>query len=234
MVSGSLYLKDINIVNDWKRRIKCREGGPSAALAMTLLPNLKSITLADLATNDEDMVEILDGIIRAYIKSSPGKVLVLAKLSKVSVGNDDVEYRDVSVIERFALLPSLRQIHGTKIDVGSFIWTFQSPNSGVTELVFKRSAISSSSFVILFSRLKALQKFKYEATDAGDYSDWWEPRLLIKKLRKHTNDSLEELDLTRHDRDDSYDFEYNGRDYMASLHGFNKLKHIRADFQMFF
>ena len=235
LISESSYLKRDDIVNDWKLRTKRGEGSPMAAMAMSLLPNLESIILADLAANDEDMVEILDGIIRAYVESSPGEVLALGKLSKVSLKNDEFELRDITMIGRFALLPSVRQIHGQGIDGLEFKWSFEGPNSGVTELVLERSAIPHSSFAVMFSRLKALQKFKYEANGVGYYDDSWAPQSLIKTLQKYTKNCLEELDLTLLNRDQTiFDFEDDGPDFMASLRGFKKLKHVRVDFQMFF
>ena len=238
LFSAMSYLEDQKDVDRWKESVEGADGGSCAALAISLLPNLESITLTDYADNEEQLSEMLDGIIKTSLESPPLRNLPLSKLSKVRISPLDEAWQEPALLGLFAQLPSMRQIYAEGIDAegidgGNELWKITPHVSRITELVFEQSVVSASIFLSLFSGLKALQKFKYEAVYRDHDLAYWKPRKMIGALLKHTKYSLEELDVTFCDRDVGF-VDFYGDDYMGSLTGFKNLKHIRVNCEMFF
>lgn len=241
LVSQSPYFLEHNTSSAWNTAIASGDGRTWAALAISLLPNLRSIILTGISTESLEMIEMLGSIARANLESPLAKPLALGKLSAVHLFGYDHWWQDFVLLKYFALLPSVRHIYRFKIDgvypasAHKETYEIESPPAGVTELVLEKSSISALSFAELFSGITALQKFKYEAIvpDPGLESNFFEPPAIVVLLLKHAMDSLIELDLTFYDRNMvAIDFEY--KQFMGSLCDFENLRHIRVDSALFF
>lgn len=240
LVSKSAYLKNEDTVNEWIKAIASGDGRACAALAISLLPNLRSITLANFDVGDHQMIQMLGGIARASTGAPLAKLPALSKLSTVRILSFGREWDNFVLLELFAVLPSVRHLYGMMTEgensvTTSGAWDFEPRNSGVTKMMFEMSSIAASSFAYLFSKLTAPQKFKYEAITPGIGLDFafWEPDVIVALLLKYAINSLIELDLTLFDRNTT-SLNSDCKEFVGYLRDFASLRHIRVDSVLFF
>jgi hypothetical protein len=240
LVSKSPYLKDEDTVDRWIKVIASGDGRACAALAISLLPNLRSITMANFSGQDDEMIEMLGGISRASIEAPPAKLPALSKLSGVRILNSSREWDNFVLLEFFAQLPSMRTLYGKNIEgefsaIRSCPRDFEPRHLGVTEIVLEQSSVAAASFAELFSESTALQKVKYEAItpETGLDFAFWEPDVIVALLLRYATDTLIELDLTLHDRQ-FRTIDFHHEEFMGSLRRFTSLKHVRVDSALFF
>jgi hypothetical protein len=228
------YLKGTDEFSEWYYKWLDDDGGFCIALALTMLPNVRALTITDYSgARGPVLAKMVEKIVRANVESVPASPAALSKLSQVRIlGTNDDFFEDFAMCALFTVLPSMRSISGTQILGEDFHWTFEAQLSEIKEVAFEDSAISASSFGEFLKGIKALQRFKYQRTDAYFDFSFWQPRDIIASLLGNTKDSLEELDLTFVNPWYS-DISLADSALMGSLRSFNNLKRIRVNVAMF-
>ncbi|KAL8724142.1 MAG: hypothetical protein Q9181_006964 [Wetmoreana brouardii] len=169
----------------------------AACLAVNLLPNLRSLTLdcfeADTLHNIVRSIALANGN-----PKSPNHQRALPQLRDFSLScMDDDEAIAMKFYGSFAMLPSIRSLHGYGIDGETFNWPsgFKPPSSRVTDISIYFSSISASSFEHLLSGIANLQTFTYR--DAGPIINGgpYQPVGIIDALRKYASHGLKTLDI---------------------------------------
>ena len=218
LLSDSVYLNgDLTCqwngytVNDCYEAIKHGCGLFSAALAITLLPNLRSMTFTRSSSLKSKISQMLISIIKMSLHPSSSQPIALNKLSEVHLdASRALGSQGISLLQLFALLTSMRRIHATKL-VGKFSkWTevdlcqvdgyldtylrnIEPQALEVTEIALHMCSISVSSFAEFLTGFKALKRFTYEATPRvmGSEIEYWNPVEITSILHKHASHSLE-------------------------------------------
>lgn len=193
-------------------------------LLMILLPNLRSILLTQWPWNIRVLQHVVSRAADANRNpNDPDHGKVLAQLQEVSVEAPS-EGENIGCYGPFAMLPSMRTLHGWHIDEGFHVsWpaNYPYPSSTVTVIDITKSSISASSFESLLCGIAGLKEFRYEYDDgSADY----EPAGIIDALRKHARHSLGKLDIRQRSR--SFRADVHEERVVGSLHMFSSLKEI--------
>ncbi|KAI4179745.1 MAG: hypothetical protein L6R41_007663 [Letrouitia leprolyta] len=204
-------------------------------LLLTLLPNLKSLTLSTWSQSEVILHDIIRRVAEANRDpASPIHGKALTNLQDVSMIHWDTEMGvDIESYLTFAMLPSMRSLYGTQI-VGEeeFSWPtgFPRRSSSVTTIEITMSAVSADCFKALFGGFTALKHFKYEygGSIIGDAP--YEPAGIIDALRLHACHSLESMDIQG--LEETYG-DYGEEEVAGLLHDFVTLKTIRLEHFLF-
>ena len=233
LIENCPYLANADEVARWREHLFRSPGSVCIALAVTLLPNLRSMALENCVEKDV-LIEMLVKIADANVKSPLLASTVLSKLSKlflqctVDCGRDDFQ-----MLSYFAVLPSIRSIHGCKIQ-DQYNASISGPEkSELKELILDDSAIDVRSLSNFLKGIKALKKFRYEAGAMAFRLVQWQPHRIVAILLENAQDSLQELDLDCKDVFYSR-CEVSYRTPMGSLRSFTKLKHVTVLVPMLF
>ena len=227
LIKNCPYLENANEVARWQENLLRDSGGVCTAMAVTLLPNLRSMTLKDCVVNDV-LIEMLVKIADANVKSSSLASNALSNLSKLFILQEDFK-----ILSYFAILPSIRSIYGFQIRDQYNIPSPRSEKSRLKELILDDCTIDVRSLSKFLKGVKALEKFRYEASAAAFTAFQWQPRKIVASLLENAQDSLEEVDLDYKDVFYSR-WEVAYRTPVGSLRAFTKLKHVTVLVPMLF
>ena len=212
--------------------------GVAAAFLISLFPNLQTLEFSDWSSNTANlriMVSKTSNAIKNTEEpmSTDGKcdnkiTHALGRLSHVSVANSvRVETgEDFETFEKFLGLPSMRSLHGRKIDGERYTWDNRI-SSGITRVDLEMSVVNSRNFRQLFKNATGLEHFKYQHYGYIGYA-YWELYKIVRSLINAYQHCLRLLDLTGHrfiERRISEDANH----YIGSLRKFRELKLIRVD-----
>ena len=214
--------------------------GVAIALLATMLPNLSSIVTQDWSHNAASFwlqecaqhaaVSILQPQPQTHVPTQ-----VMARLQEFSMHHTDTENgEDMNSYGAFAMLPSMRKLHGEYIDGGDFVWfrPLLAGSSNVTEIDFTYSAVSAADFESLLSHISALQKFIYHHVGATVAFAAYNLAEYLTALRKYAASSLQILDITG---DDNEDWREEDEEYQPtrSLKMFSLLERVRLEDKAF-
>ena len=148
----------------WRRTTGCRE--PMNCLLLTLLPNVRNITVWENDVSSRQLGDMIDTISRINNGASQQ---ILGKLSLVKLQEADIRWNTspewwTGVLEAFMSLPSLKVIRGRDIAPypGSGMRTYPNHFSNVTQFHFRSCALPEWYFAPLVRRTRALQVFSYD------------------------------------------------------------------------
>lgn len=229
------------------------------ALILTSFPNLQSIFTEGLRKLPESIEHMVVQIAKAHQvdKQQPHALSQLTSLHQAGKALGSGVSPSIGLYLPFTGLPSIRSVfgdntHGPTWDVfGKFQGISKRFKSGITNVNFTQSRISSLEFEELLCRIDALQDFKYE--DSGGQLGSLQPGKIVKSLLTHAGHSLCVLDLTGKDRynvwsdsdDDHWEEPDDSDDYrddetslpldffMGSLRHFRLLRTVKVDSAMF-
>lgn len=202
------------------------------ALALTLLPNIRSIEFQV----SHALVENFQGTILAVTENagSSTKCAPLSSLHTVSIDSSvDEEPEDsvkIDAINAFSKLPSVRVINADRVSANSqALESFAASHFGpsnVTNLNFSRSNISAKRLMLLLENY-TLQSFTYWPSQDRDYQPLtYEPFLIVKALAACSHNSLRELRI----RSGSAIF----HEYLGTLQHFTALEYLETDVDLIF
>ena len=232
-------MEDPEETKEWYNQLEVEDAGEVCiALAVTLFPNLRTITITDGAEVPLKR-EIIKRIAKANMRSPPVVSVALSKLSEVVIAKRIRE--TFNEFANYSGLPSMRRLHGIETMEDNFTWNSDPPTSEISELTFEASAIDVSCIreFLRGIKIQALRKFKYEASGLAVSYFPWEPHKIVACLLEKAKDSLEELELTPSPSHELevydmiiHDMNYPGTvastTFMGSLRAFKNLKHIRV------
>ena len=133
---------------------------------------------------------------------------------------------DFETFEHFLGLPSMRSLHGRKIDGERYTWDNRI-SSGVIRVDLEMSVVDSRNFRQLFKNVTGLEHFKYQHYGNIGYA-CWEPYKIVRSLINAYQHCLRLLDLTGYrfiERRISEDANH----YIGSLRKSRELKLVRVD-----
>lgn len=258
----------------WKQEIDHLRKVPfdnALALLLTLLPNLQSIFSHGLRMFTDCTEHMVSQITKAH-EVDKEQTHALSRLVSLyqNYGPDSYgEIASMSFYLPFTGLPSIRSVSGDTVDgrkskntglprtrdgIGDAEDISKTFKSGITNISFTQSRISSSVFEEFLCRIGALQDFKYE-DDCG-WSGEFQPGKIVNSLLTYAGHSLRCLDLTGKDRNAvESDWVYRWREdpdnlresvgseddeaplcydfFIGSLRHFQVLKIVKVDNAMF-
>ncbi|CAF9936280.1 MAG: hypothetical protein ALECFALPRED_006752 [Alectoria fallacina] len=221
-------------VDKWVERIRHGDTNAVACLFLTLLPNIKKLSISDYS--DQGYADLIYEVSKA--NQSPHRMipgpLPLNNLHTIII-NDTKSMPQpggkLGIYEACMTLPSLRKLVGKHINCGFDRWPSgeESPlESNVTDIIFYESAINTESFARLFTKSKSLRHLAYGVARLpriqGDYTAMG----LKKCLEQHTAHTLTCLDL---DFSPYASHEYSP--FIGSLRQLQRLEHLRIRGNMF-
>ncbi len=189
----------------------------SLALLLTLLPNLQSILINVAYLKFSRTRYIFTQVAKAYeadeeVQHALSQLVSLDQTFGRSCYGD---HTPLSCYLPFRVLPLLRSISGRNVDgLFSTYTSVQSMrdgfgvaegmprtlDSGITNIKFTKSRISSLDFENFLYRVSGLQDFEYEhAGGRPGLSQPWGSRKIVDILLAHAGHSLRRLDLTSQD-----------------------------------
>lgn len=230
-VTSCPYLDD-DESDAWTEKILLGDRGPACAILITLLPNLRSMTITDHLTIETPLGFMVKQIADASSWGDRISPQSLGKLSEVETGGSDFEVM-LGIYAPWVALPSMRSLRGYMVDGDSFRWPYPPQISGVTSIQYCYSTISARGFTELFKGIKALETVEYEGGGSTDYDDsGWEPTGIVAGLLLYAKGTLQKLDLTY---SKSEDYPDNVQKYfLVSLDAFEVLEWVRLDVELLF
>ncbi|CAD6574337.1 MAG: hypothetical protein ASARMPREDX12_006557 [Alectoria sarmentosa] len=221
-------------VGRWVERVRRGDTNAVACLFLTLLPNIKKLTISDYS--DQGYADLIYEVSKA--NQSPHRMipgpLPLNNLHTIII-NDTKSMPQpggkIGIYEACMTLPSLRKLVGKHINCGFDRWPSGEDfalESNVTDIIFYHSAINAESFTRLFMKAKSLQHLTYEVARLlgiqGDYTAMG----LKKCLEQYTAHTLTSLDLNF-----SPYASHECSPFIGSLRQFQVLEHLRIRANMF-
>ena len=229
------------VAPDWKegfKEILLEPGNDHMAvcLLLTLLPNLKHVHLEKWDNCSDTLRHIVGHIAEANRDAaSPNHGKALTRLVECSMNYGDRHMGErVDGYGVFAMLPSIRTLHGRQICGQKTCWpTELGPRSStVTEIEFTYSAIDVESFHGLLEGIDCLKKFTYSFGGRIVGHAEYRPIAIIDALRKTASQSLEMLDIDGIPKT-SGDYTEGDDRSIGSLHMFTALKRVRLEDTLF-
>ena len=220
----------------WKKDISVGDTETAVGLAITMLPNLRRITLA----NSDEMPSPLFKIIRTIAEAHQQRPMAthpLQELRHVVMDRSDMEAAGwVTTFKSFAGLPSLEKLSAELIEGSPTTWNLD-PCSRLRSLEFSRASIDLPSLENFLSATSVLQNFTYLYQDNNEYSYQdelppveWEPRKLAKSLLRFSKHSLVSLHLSSEATHPDDPHPHDG--YIGPLLEFECLNTITLPFKM--
>lgn len=223
------YIQDVEI-GEWEERLRSGNTDAVLCLALTLLPNLKTLQLSHYnGQGFSDMIYKISKAINSPDCNISGS-LPLNKLDSVTVGVDrrlTQIHEKIGVFEACMMLPSLRCIRGRYIDSAFDRWPPEEASpcvSNVTEVIFDASDISPQAFINLLMRVKGLQRLRYTYYSPRGMSEEYSALNLKAVLEQYAARTLTHLDL-------GYNRYRIG--FIGSLRHLPCLQHLRVQADMF-
>ena len=235
-IQKSLYTEKPALeAQNWVDLIKKGNSDATAALLITLFPNVKTLCMLHRHTIPETiLVRTLERLTSAAAKKGPRALDAFRELSEVDIrGNDHlVGDADGKLIAVFMILPSMRVIKGYRLWLAGD-WSSEAATSSVKEISLERSQIHSESFISCLKRIETLQRFTYDLLCDPGSSILSEPRLIVKALRKYAWRTLVHLEITGEARSLSANLA-NGEPFIGTLRSFHVLESARLMSMMLF
>lgn len=220
---------------DWIDLITKGNSDATASLLVTLFPNVKTLSMLHRHTDPERLlVRTLERLTSAAAKDGPRALDAFRELSEVNIRA--VSYRgdaDGKLIAVFMILPSMRVIKGYRLRWSADDWSSEPVTSSVKEISLECSQIHSNPFISCLKRIETLQRFTYDLLCTRGSTILWEPRLIVKALRKYAWRTLVHLELTGEARSLSAD-PADGEPFIGTLRSFQVLESIRLMSMMLF
>ena len=236
-IHKSLYTKEPAVAaQDWIDRIKKGKSDATAALLLTLFPNVKSLLMFNRHPIKEEtlLVRTLERLTSAAAKTSPRAFSAFSELSEIHFDSPrDNDSESGKLIAVFMILPSMRVIKGHEVQWSAFDWPYGSATSSLKEISLVCSRVHSKPFINCLKRIGTLERFTYDLVRTRQSTMRWEPRLLVKALRKYASRSLVHLELTGEVNDSSSDLG-DGEPFIGTLRSFQVLENIRLMTMMLF
>lgn len=201
----------------WKRLIEKGSEEFIVVFLLTLLPNISSLMLT-LPVDHEDLFNTT----LECVALDP-KPRTLTMLTRVTIS---AETRQVPLhlIETFAALPSMRQIHADKIAPERHIWNPKFKESMVTTLRLRQCSIGPETLSEFLFAFGSLVEFEYshakETSNGAEYKPFW----IINALKSNKKHSLMKLTLRGHIREAD-------KVNMGSLGAFEVLEELETDLE---
>lgn len=230
-VTSCPYLDD-DETDAWTEKILLGDRGPACAILITLLPNLRSMTITDTSGMETPLGFMVKQIADASSWGNRTSPQSLGELSEVDTNHSDY----ITWLEMYApwvALPSMRSLRGHTVRGYGFRWEYSPQISGVTNIRYCYSSISATSFTELFKGIKALETFTYEGGGyTGDFYEYveWDPTGIVAGLLLYAKGSLQKLDITYSKEQDPDDEIY----FLVSLDAFEVLRWVRLDVELLF
>ncbi|CAD6573670.1 MAG: hypothetical protein ASARMPREDX12_006195 [Alectoria sarmentosa] len=237
-IQTSLYTEEPIIeAQDWIDRIKKGNFSATAALLVTLFPNVKTLSMfnQDQHGTETLLIRTLEKLTSAAAKSVPGRLGAFSELSGIELeGPTRRGAAYGQLIAMFMIMPTMRVVKGRRVHWSAFDWPYGSITSRVKDVSLDRSEIHSKSLINCLKRIEALEKFTYDLVPTRSPSLMiWEPRLIVKALRKHARRTLVHLELTGEASCLSSGLR-DGEPFIGTLRSFQVLESVRLMTMMLF
>ncbi len=188
---------------DWIDRIVKGDSDATAALLITLFPHVKtlSVTLRVLPSHPRLgslLVRTLKKLTSSAAKHSPRALYAFRELSEIDLGCSGSRNYDGfgTLIAAFMKMPSMRVIKGTGIHWFASDFFHRPFTSSVKEISLRCSRVDSITFISCLEGIAKLESFAYDLVQNPQSTNVWEPRLIVKALRKYARSTLVHLELT--------------------------------------
>lgn len=163
----SLYTEKPGVeAQDWIDRIKKGNPDATAALLVTLFPNVKTLkmfnrhnVLDTLSGVETLLIRTLERLTSAAAKNGVQALGAFSELSEIDLRGSRHCGAYGKLIAVFMILPSMRVIKGHTVLWLAFDWPYGSVTSSVKEISLECSFIHSKSFIHSLSRIEALERF---------------------------------------------------------------------------
>lgn len=229
------WIKNQVTRNQWRvDLIDCDGLSHHIAILLTMLPNLQSISLADVGHNTSELTQIVSLIAAANRDStSPVYGKALSNLREVLIESTDHHpWENVQDFGPFAELRSMRALSGRSI-CDEFFNNSDGPTqfeerNDIEEISMTECAIKSSVFRWLLGGIRSLKRFTYSYKRDDSLPEDQDFCGIFSALKKYARHSLEMLDVTvdlatlrADNRDDDY--------WIGDLKRFKCLRSLRLD-----
>lgn len=241
-IKKSLFTEKPGVeAHDWIDRIKNGNTDATAALLITLFPNVKTLKMfyshnvADALSGTETLfMGTLERLTSAAAKNGPQALGTFSELSEIDLQGRKRCCAYGKLIAVFMILPSMRVIKGCNVHWSAFDWPYGSVTSSVKEILLERSRIHPQFFIGCLSRIEALERFTYDQVPIDQSNVMlWEPRFMVKALRKHARRTLVHLELTGGTSSLSSGTTLGGP-FIGTLRSFQVLESVRLMTMMLF
>ncbi len=216
-------------IETWTSCLKNGQEKVLIMLAPTLFPNLTSV---EIRASDDFEYQTSDHISSFIEKMIPNHMYekragpLFAKLVSVTIGASAGYFSHVSLMEAFAMLPSVRVINAERIyGESGRLHMIDVPRIGskVTDLNLSHGDVPPQRLMILLQRFERLQSFAYLAECDPQHN--FDPFSIITVLSACAQDTLRELHIRA---------EPAIRNYMGSLRKFRVLEYLNTDTDLLF
>ncbi|CAF9933451.1 hypothetical protein IMSHALPRED_009367 [Imshaugia aleurites] len=228
---------------DWIGRIKKGESDATAALLVTLFSNVKSLTVSTCDDISGSLLfRTLEKMALSVAKHNSRALGAFRELSEIEIRGAKEHtrgpgrygtYGDGELIAVFMMLPSVRVIKGYRVIWFGSGWPYEPVTSSVKEISLESSQIDSKLMMECLKGSERLERFTYNQDSVLYSVATWEPRLIVKALRKYAGKSLVHLELTG---DDSGlpSRPADDEPFIGTLRSFQVLRSIRLMTMMLF
>lgn len=222
-------IQDVEI-GAWKERL--RNGNTNTLLCpvLSLMPNLKTLEIIRYhGRGYSDMIYKLSKAINSPDRKISAS-LPLNKLVSVTIevdGRLNQIHEELGIFEACMTLPSLRRIKGSHIESDFDSWPPEEAFpcvSNVTEVIMGASAISPQALTNLLTRVKGLQRLKYDYNPRTGESEEYSAIRIKAVLEQYAARTLTHLDLG---------FGAYRVGFIGSLRQLSSLQHLRIQAEMF-
>ena len=213
---------------DWIHCIKNGEYYTTAALLMTLFPNVKALRISKSrnTSTETPLMHTLKKLILTAATNEPRALGAFSELSEVRLDNSQRRYLGAlgDLIALVMILPTMRIIEAHGIHWSAGDSPSRPVTSSVKEILLESSQIEPEHFMVCLERFKTLERFTYNMVQIGQPATQWEPRRIVKALRKYSRRTLVHLELTG---DVSYLSDNPAEPFVGTLRSFQVLESVR-------
>ncbi len=216
----------VDEIQRWISGLKEGQEKDLVVLAPLLFPNLTSIELRFSQHFEFQTSTYIRSLIEYLIPCYADEIhprTPFDKLVSVTIGASGGFFSHVSLMEAFAMLPSVRIINGERIHGESGrLHSIYVPRTGskVTDLNLSHSEVPPQRLMILLQRFERLQSFAYLAECDLHRQHQFDPFSIITVLSACAQDSLRELHIRAG---------FATENYMGSLRKFRVLEYLDTD-----
>ncbi|KAL6719980.1 hypothetical protein ACLMJK_001901 [Lecanora helva] len=219
LIDSCGYISSAN-KSGWKRDILIEETGASAALALTLLPNLKSITMEVMMDEPAPRLFEFLSTLQASYQVHPTGTHPLGRLQSVDLDHSGLTvHGEFSLFKYFGSIPSIESLSGELIIASPerSEWTMGHCKR-LHELNIRRSCLNANALKIVLDATSNLQSFNFSFEAVGVFC--LRPQALKQSILQVSKHSLVSLCLSADERNAMYG------EFIGSLRGFDRLEYI--------
>ena len=218
----------------WIDRIKKGDSDATAALLVTLFPNVKTLSMSYCpGPTDSLLIRTLERLTSSATKHGPRAFDTFRELSEIDLCPLRDSGANGKLIAMFMGLPSMRVIKGYGIDCFSDGWPYGVIASSVKKIRLESSQIESNHLTSCLKGMGTLERFTYDMVPIHISTIAWKPRLIVKTLRQCARMTLVHMELTRETRGPSSNL-VDCEQFIANLRSFQVLESIRLMSGMLF